>query len=144
MSEQRIRVGDTVKVIDGRGWIPNGTIGLVIRSANAGADSLMVTSTMRTDAEWEQGVTVYVRPENLELVTLTEKTDTVNHPPHYKAGGVETIDFIEAKGLGYHLGNVVKYVSRAGVKDEAKHVEDLRKARWYLDREIERLSAEVV
>jgi transposase-like protein len=61
--------------------------------------------------------------------------DPVNSPPHYKAGGFETIDFIEAKDLNYRLGNVVKYVSRAGKKDSDPLV-DLKKARWYLDREI--------
>jgi len=64
-------------------------------------------------------------------------TDAVNHPSHYKTGGIETIDYIEAKQLGYHLGNVVKYVSRADHK--GKQLEDLKKARWYLDREIQRL-----
>jgi hypothetical protein len=62
--------------------------------------------------------------------------DVVNHPPHYKAGGIETIDFIEAKDLNYRLGNVVKYVSRAGRKD-SDPVQDLQKAAWYLQREIE-------
>jgi transcriptional regulator with XRE-family HTH domain len=61
--------------------------------------------------------------------------DNVNHPPHYRAGGIETIDFIEAKDLNYRLGNVVKYVSRAGKKN-TDPIEDLKKARWYLDREI--------
>ena len=61
----------------------------------------------------------------------------VNHPPHYKAGGIETIDFIEAKKLGYNLGNVVKYVSRAELKVDK--LEDLQKARWYLNREITNL-----
>lgn len=65
-------------------------------------------------------------------------TDTVNHPPHYKSGGIETIDFIEAKKLPYHLGNVVKYVSRAGIKSECP-LEDLRKARWYLERYIQKI-----
>ena len=65
-------------------------------------------------------------------------TDIVNHPPHYKAGGIETIDFIEAKHLGYHLGNVVKYISRAGIKSHCP-IEDLKKARWYLDRYITKL-----
>lgn len=64
--------------------------------------------------------------------------DVVNHPPHYKSGGIETIDFIEAKGLGYHLGNVVKYISRAGLKGTDMGMEDLKKARWYLDRAIEK------
>lgn len=60
--------------------------------------------------------------------------DMVNHPPHYTTGGIETIDFIEAKGLDYHLGNVVKYVTRAGKKADA--LEDLRKAQWYLNRAV--------
>lgn len=61
----------------------------------------------------------------------------VNHPPHYKDGGIETIDFIEAKNLNFNLGQVVKYVSRAGKKDPAKLLEDLRKAEFYLKREIQ-------
>jgi hypothetical protein len=61
--------------------------------------------------------------------------DSVNHPPHYKVGGIETIDFIEAKSLGYNLGNVVKYVSRADYK--GRLLEDLKKAQWYLNREIQ-------
>jgi hypothetical protein len=65
-------------------------------------------------------------------------TDTVNHPLHYKVGGIETIDFIEAKKLGYNLGNVVKYVSRADYK--GRLLEDLKKAQWYLAREIANLS----
>ena len=64
-----------------------------------------------------------------------KETDLVNHPPHYKSGGIETIDFIEAKDLNYRLGNVVKYVSRAGKKN-TDPVQDLEKAAWYLQREI--------
>lgn len=62
--------------------------------------------------------------------------DPVNHPSHYTAGGIEVLDLIEAWGLGYHLGNVVKYVVRAGKKDPAKTLEDLKKAQFYLDRYI--------
>lgn len=62
--------------------------------------------------------------------------DPVDHPNHYTTGGIETIDAIEAWGLGFHLGNVVKYISRAGKKNPDRYIEDLRKARWYLDREI--------
>jgi len=62
--------------------------------------------------------------------------DAVNHPAHYTAGGIETIDFIEAKGLGYHLGNVVKYITRADHKGD--RLENLKKAQWYLNREIEK------
>ena len=65
--------------------------------------------------------------------------DLVNSPPHYRVGGIETIDFIEAKNLNYNLGNAVKYITRADHKDN--RVQDLEKARWYIDREI--LSAHV-
>ena len=63
-------------------------------------------------------------------------SDMVNHPEHYTDGGIETIDFIEAKKLPYHLGNAVKYVSRAGKKNPEKTIEDLQKAIWYINRYI--------
>ena len=62
--------------------------------------------------------------------------DAVNHPSHYTDGGIETIDFIEAKKLPYHLGNAVKYISRAGKKDQNKTIEDLQKSVWYIERYI--------
>ena len=66
---------------------------------------------------------------------LEEVTNTVNHPAHYKsASGLESIDVIEGFGLGFRLGNVVKYILRAEKKGAP--IEDLKKARWYLDREI--------
>jgi hypothetical protein len=64
--------------------------------------------------------------------------DKVNSPSHYKVGGIETIDFIEAKKLDYHLGNVVKYISRADHKDDK--LENLKKAQWYLNRAVANLS----
>lgn len=67
------------------------------------------------------------------------QNDNVNHPAHYTDGKIEVIDFIEDKHLGYHLGNAVKYISRAGKKDPEKTCEDLRKAVWYLNRYIEKL-----
>lgn len=61
----------------------------------------------------------------------------INHPTHYrKDSGHEAIDVIEAWRLNFNLGNVVKYISRNGIKDPDKYIEDLEKARWYLDREI--------
>lgn len=66
-------------------------------------------------------------------------SDPVNHPAHYKSdNGLEAIDVIEGFGLGFHLGNVVKYILRAGRKDHL--IQDLRKARWYLDRRIAALT----
>lgn len=64
-------------------------------------------------------------------------TDQIN-PPHYRDGKIEVIDYIEDKGFNYNLGNVIKYVSRAGKKSD-KIVEDLEKAKWYLQREINKL-----
>lgn len=64
-----------------------------------------------------------------------DTVDLVNEPPHYKTeSGLEAIDVIEAFKLNYHLGNVLKYILRAGKKDDA--LQDLKKARWYLDRYI--------
>jgi len=65
------------------------------------------------------------------------QSDPVERPAHYTRAGVECIDVIEALGLGYRLGNAMKYLWRAGHKGSM--VEDLRKARWYIDREIARL-----
>lgn len=66
--------------------------------------------------------------------------EMVENPPHYtrikETLGVETADVIEALGLDWHLGNAFKYLWRAGHKDPAKTLEDIKKARWYLDRYI--------
>lgn len=67
--------------------------------------------------------------------------ELVNRPPHYTFGAVEVIDAVEAWALDFHLGNVVKYVARAAHKGD--RLCDLKKARWYLDREIRRLEGEV-
>lgn len=71
-------------------------------------------------------------------VDIDKAHDPVNHPEHYKVGGIETIDFIEAKSLSYNLGNVVKYLTRADHK--GNKLQDLQKAQWYLNREIENTS----
>lgn len=67
--------------------------------------------------------------------------EAINHPVHY--GGAdnpyEAIKVIEAWKLGFHLGNTVKYISRAGLKPGEAIVKDLEKARWYLDRYISKL-----
>lgn len=68
--------------------------------------------------------------------------DLVNYPAHYTDGKIEVWDFILDKKLTYCLGNVVKYVSRAGKKDKATHLQDLRKAEAYLQREIKRVEEE--
>ena len=70
-------------------------------------------------------------------------TDNVNHLAYCTFGNIETIDFIEDKKLDFHMGNAVKYISRAGRKDPAKTIEDLRKATWHLNRQIIRLEYEL-
>jgi hypothetical protein len=74
-------------------------------------------------------------PDPMPVTMEEPKPDPVNHPAHYKYGGIETIDFIEAKELGYNLGNVVKYITRSDHKGNRK--QDLEKALWYLKRELE-------
>jgi len=66
------------------------------------------------------------------------ENDPVSHPAHYTSyKGIEVIQLTEQ--MNFNRGNVVKYVARAGLKNPATEVEDLKKARFYLDREIERL-----
>ena len=67
--------------------------------------------------------------------------DAITHPAYYTDGQIEVSDFIADKNLNFFRGNVVKYVARAGKKDSSKEVEDLKKAAWYIGREIERLEA---
>ena len=64
-------------------------------------------------------------------------TEEVDHPAHYTIGGVEAITVIDAWGLGFCLGNTLKYLARAGRKGDS--LTDLRKARWYIDHQIELL-----
>ena len=64
-----------------------------------------------------------------------DEIDIVNHPPHYQHG-IEPIEFIESHNLNFNLGNVIKYVSRAPFK--GTEAEDLKKAKWYLEREIDK------
>lgn len=75
----------------------------------------------------------------MRIINSGTLPDMVNNPAHYTVGGISVFDFIEAKKLSYGRGNVVKYVTRAGVKDPATELQDLEKAQWYLTAEIERL-----
>lgn len=65
--------------------------------------------------------------------------EAVDHPSHYNTGKIEVIDYIDDQQLNFSLGNAVKYISRAGKKDKHKQIEDLEKAVWYINHEIERL-----
>jgi hypothetical protein len=69
------------------------------------------------------------------------EVDNVNHPDYYNQGNIEVIDYIEDQGMmsGFCLGNAIKYISRAGKKNPETEIEDLSKARWYLDKYIKYL-----
>lgn len=77
-----------------------------------------------------------------EIPEDVNKNDLVNHPSHYADGTIDVIDYIEDKGLGFCLGNAIKYISRAGKKERNKEVENLLKAIWYISRRIEQISKE--
>ena len=64
------------------------------------------------------------------------KKEMINHPSHYNQG-IEAIDYIESHRMDFNIGNVIKYVTRA--KHKGTELQDLKKALWYLDREIKRL-----
>lgn len=69
-------------------------------------------------------------------------TDHVNHPPHYTSdpSGVECIEITRHRN--FNIGNAIKYLWRAGLKDETAHIEDLEKAVWYINDEMDRLRSE--
>ena len=92
-------------------------------------------NTEETHIEVGKKLTVYTPTiKRADEQGIRIEHDAVNHPSHYTRGKIEVIDFIEDQQLPYHLGNVIKYIARAGYKGDK--LEDLKKARWYLDRYI--------
>lgn len=106
----------------------------------------------RTGEPWHGRTSMPRRREEDQLEDLLEATersnkwqppapppplDDISNPGYYKRNGMEAIDVIEAFELGYHKGSAFKYLARAGQKGPA--VDDLRKAQWFIQREIERL-----
>ena len=77
--------------------------------------------------------------ETMRSLEDSGPVEAVNHPTHYHHDTIEAINVIEAWALNFNRGNVVKYLSRAGLKDPEKELQDLHKALWYLKREIKRL-----
>lgn len=80
----------------------------------------------------------YAQEQLADIERREGVNEAVNHPSYYKRGGIEAIDVIEAWNLDFCLGNTVKYIARCGRKSD-KVLEDLKKAAWYLNREIERM-----
>jgi hypothetical protein len=75
-----------------------------------------------------------IPPYALPIQTSVEQPDMVNHPPHYTVNGIEVIDIIDAFKLNFNMGNALKYLLRADLK--GNRLQDLKKALWYLQREI--------
>jgi hypothetical protein len=106
--------------------------------------SFVSTGTTTTSHMFQpniKGIDSCIINQDAAKAPFPDKQETVNHPAHY--GGdttYEAIKVIEAWDLGFNLGNTVKYISRAGKK--CKLIEDLKKAAWYLNREIENLEKE--
>lgn len=75
-------------------------------------------------------------------MTSSDKYEKVDHPPHYNANpsGVECITVVEH--MSFNVGNAVKYLWRAGIKPQADQLEDLKKAKWYIERELQRVSTQ--
>lgn len=101
---------------------------------------LFGNSTEQLQRDLEKAI--QVTPKDLEdFVNKSTKVIEVDHPSHYggETNTYEAIKVIEAWRLGFNLGNTIKYICRAGKKDQSKLLQDLKKAKWYLDREISNL-----
>jgi hypothetical protein len=107
-------------------------------------DKKMDDPTWTTAAPQPMSFDPKIINEQMQKAIENMKDDPVNNPKHY--GGAdnpyEAIKVIEAWGLGFNLGNTAKYISRAGKKDAV--LQDLKKARWYLDREIQNLEGKKI
>lgn len=125
-----VRAGDKVKALKSGRSIQEGCV-YTVKSRNATGRASLKEIGGAYSSEW-----IEVVNSNLSL-----EADSVSNPSHYTAGGIECIDAIEAalteaEASGFRKGNAIKYIWRAGLKDPNKYVEDLEKAKWYLDREI--------
>lgn len=102
-----------------------------------------MTRCVRDDGhEGKHGYPLPQSGGDLDVEWYEWENDMVNHPRHY-AGTVPGIEAIEvARHFNFNRGNAIKYIWRAGAKDKAKEIEDLKKAVWYLTDEITQLEGE--
>jgi hypothetical protein len=99
-----------------------------------------------TSPEYKAGKIYPYDPNSSSEMWEPKQEDLVNHPPHYTSGGIETIDYMEAKSTseefrGHLRLTTIKYLSRAGLKDDT--LQDLEKAAWYLNKLIEHVKQEL-
>lgn len=110
----------------------------------------MIAKECRTCIHYDDGLCIRVgrfvnechnckKWENSDMEEIKINEDAINHPSHYNYGKIEVIDFIEDQNLNFNLGNAIKYICRAGRKDPDKTAEDLGKAMFYIEHEIQRI-----
>lgn len=129
VSEKKFEIGDQVVTSEGRR-------AAIVRTA---PNSSLIQYASGT-AGWEGNHEITRVGSDTEVhADLVAENDVINSPAHYTSYPVEVIELTEH--MNFCRGNAVKYISRAGLKDPAKEVEDLRKAVWYLEREITRLES---
>lgn len=137
----KFRTGDKVKVVSEPYWTALDGAHVYVPNAEVGDLFDVISTDYVEDVELRSagGGWLDINEACLELVTDSTPTD----PDHYKRGGIEPIDYIEAQGWGegFNRGNAVKYITRAGYKDPETEVEDLEKAKVYIDKEITRVKA---
>ena len=134
------KVGDTV-VATGVAWGDfKWKLGKVIALQDGRPDRPLVTFARGEPSwlAWGECAVELVQAANVAQEETNEKPDAIN-PPHYQgfSNGAQVVDITEH--LNFNRGNAVKYLARAGAKDPAKEIEDIKKAIWYAQRELVRL-----
>ena len=115
------------------------TNSVIARIARGELDDAIEHATRQLEKEDANPVLTRLEERYDEPVDQEKTDDPVNHPSHYNQyDGIEVIQLTEQ--MNFNRGNAVKYICRAGFKAPEKELEDLHKARWYLDREIHRIT----
>lgn len=130
--------GDVLVCIDAKDYVGIRQNRIYEAIADQNGDSIQIRNEQGQACDYEVDCFKLSSP----VFNVGLPTDPVNRPAHYTDGKIEVIDFIEDKKLGYHLGNAIKYIARAGKKDPAKTAEDLEKAIWYIKRHIQCVTAQ--
>lgn len=128
--------GDRVSVRESIEWIEAGEIGTVVR-CDGGAVQVALDSARQVP--WWVSLSEIEKVEEAKPTDSIQVDNVVNHPPHYTgfSNGAEVIDITE--NLPFNRGSAIKYLARAGKKNPDRELEDLKKALWFVAREIERL-----
>lgn len=130
--EVKFKVGDMVIAKTDSIWAGKGSYGEVISEINPDSNRVDVRFEYIIDKTDYMGKEYSINVKHLELMT-----DNINSPAHYTQGSIQPLEYIEANELNFHEANVIKYITRA--RRKGKHLEDLNKAKFYIEREIQNL-----